>query len=269
MKWTHVWMAVLAAGALILVSSCSKDYTGKENSHPLFAKGVSLKASGQYVKACEAFEGFLALCPKSARTHKELAELYGDYRSDFIKSIFHYEKYLELGKLSDTDRKDVRKLIEKNKQKFYEKYQVENGLVPLDSASASFSAASPAVQELETSLAAARQTERAIAEKYKVLYYEKKALAEELQKLKARNASASAIPPVRVASSSQATAASGSAAAHGGTSYTVQKGETLSSIAVKIYGKKSAWKDIRDANAGKIPENGAVRAGQVILLPKL
>ena len=75
MKKNSIVLSVLAAGGLLFCAACNNDYVGKENSHPLFAKGVTLKSSQNYSKAREAFEGFLALCPKSARAHRELAEL--------------------------------------------------------------------------------------------------------------------------------------------------------------------------------------------------
>ena len=112
MKKNSLVLSMLAAGGLLFCAACNNDYTGKENSHPLFAKGMSLKSSQNYSKAKDAFEGFLALCPKSARTHQELAELYNDYLGDYIRAVYHYERYIEYGKLSDIDRKDVRKLID-------------------------------------------------------------------------------------------------------------------------------------------------------------
>lgn len=49
--------------------------------------------------------------------------------------------------------------------------------------------------------------------------------------------------------------------------YTVQEGETLSLIAIRFYGRKSAWKEIQAANKAVIPPNGSVKYGQVIVLP--
>ena len=49
--------------------------------------------------------------------------------------------------------------------------------------------------------------------------------------------------------------------------YTVREGDSLSSIAVKFYGRRSAWKEIREANKATIPPNGDIRYGQEITLP--
>jgi nucleoid-associated protein YgaU len=51
----------------------------------------------------------------------------------------------------------------------------------------------------------------------------------------------------------------------GGNSYTVKAGDTLESIAASTLGKKSAWKQIVEANPGLKPT--ALRVGQVIQIP--
>ncbi len=50
--------------------------------------------------------------------------------------------------------------------------------------------------------------------------------------------------------------------------YVVQEGDTLYKIALRFYGKTSAWKDIREANKTIISTDGRVRAGTTIKLPK-
>lgn len=272
MKKNSLVLSMLAAGGLLFCAACNNDYTGKENSHPLFAKGMSLKSSQNYSKAKDAFEGFLALCPKSARTHQELAELYNDYLGDYIRAVYHYERYIEYGKLSDIDRKDVRKLIDGCKKKFYERYQQENGLAPLPSDAAAGSVSSQDVQELENGLVAARQMQTVLTEKCRTLLAEKKRLEAELKAVissrsadKKRNVPSGAqnLSPVRVPAVVPQTTADTA----GVRTYKVQAGETLSMIARKFFGKSSAWKTIRDANPGEIGPDGVVRAGQVIRIP--
>jgi tetratricopeptide (TPR) repeat protein len=49
--------------------------------------------------------------------------------------------------------------------------------------------------------------------------------------------------------------------------YVVQEGDTLYRIALRFYGRISAWAAIRDANKAVISTDGRVRAGQTIRLP--
>jgi nucleoid-associated protein YgaU len=50
-------------------------------------------------------------------------------------------------------------------------------------------------------------------------------------------------------------------------SYTVQKGDTLSHIAQKHYGKASKWHAIFDANRDRIDDPDKIFPGQVLKLP--
>lgn len=50
--------------------------------------------------------------------------------------------------------------------------------------------------------------------------------------------------------------------------YVVQEGDTLYKIAVRFYGRTSAWKQIREANKESIATDGRVRSGMTIRLPK-
>ena len=50
--------------------------------------------------------------------------------------------------------------------------------------------------------------------------------------------------------------------------YVVQEGDTLYKIALRFYGRTSAWKMIREANKESITTDGRVRTGQTLKLPK-
>ena len=52
-----------------------------------------------------------------------------------------------------------------------------------------------------------------------------------------------------------------------GSTYTVKKGDTLDKIAEAVYGDKSAWKKIYEANREQIADANVVTIGQVLKLP--
>ena len=62
-----------------------------------------------------------------------------------------------------------------------------------------------------------------------------------------------------------AAAPAGTSAPIGGNTYTVKSGDTLESIAASTLGKKSAWKQIVEANPGLQPTS--LRIGQVLAIP--
>lgn len=49
--------------------------------------------------------------------------------------------------------------------------------------------------------------------------------------------------------------------------YTIQKGDTLSTISKKVYGKSSKWNVILDANKDKISDAGKLKVGMKINIP--
>lgn len=50
-------------------------------------------------------------------------------------------------------------------------------------------------------------------------------------------------------------------------SYTVKDGDTLESVAVKIYGNPDRWMEIYRANSGSVGRGGELKPGQVLALP--
>ena len=52
-------------------------------------------------------------------------------------------------------------------------------------------------------------------------------------------------------------------------SYTVEKGDSLSKIAQKVYGKASLWKQIYEANQDHIKDPDLIYPGQILRLPAL
>jgi nucleoid-associated protein YgaU len=55
--------------------------------------------------------------------------------------------------------------------------------------------------------------------------------------------------------------------ADGGSTYTVQKGDTLSAIAQQHYGKASHWHAIFQANRDQLADPDLIQPGQVLRLP--
>lgn len=52
-------------------------------------------------------------------------------------------------------------------------------------------------------------------------------------------------------------------------SYTVEKGDSLSKIAKRVYGKASYWRHIFEANKDHIKDPDLIYPGQVLRLPEL
>ena len=55
----------------------------------------------------------------------------------------------------------------------------------------------------------------------------------------------------------------------GARTYTVEKGDNLSVISKRVYGKSKYWKQIFDANRGTIENPDRIYPGQTITLPAI
>lgn len=51
--------------------------------------------------------------------------------------------------------------------------------------------------------------------------------------------------------------------------YTIEKGDTLSHIAKRFYGKAKFWRQIHEANSETIPDPDRIFPGQTIVLPAI
>ena len=55
----------------------------------------------------------------------------------------------------------------------------------------------------------------------------------------------------------------------GGGTYTVQKGDTLSEISQKVYGKAKYWKNIFETNQPSLSDPNHLKAGMTLVLPEI
>lgn len=87
-----------------------------------------------------------------------------------------------------------------------------------------------------------------------------------------RTVSASTPPPAdetEVLAPSRSTpkkSAGGKSAARGNT-YTVRKGDTLTGIALKVYGDANRWDDIWRANKARVPNKDKLKVGTKLIIP--
>lgn len=94
----------------------------------------------------------------------------------------------------------------------------------------------------------------------------KNAIWDEIKKVDPSYADLSADITVNAAAGAGQGGPAGKVSAPAG-SYTVQKGDTLSHIAQKHYGKASKWHAIFDANRDQIDDPDKIFPGQVLKLP--
>lgn len=212
-----------------------------EERDPLLKRAVEKVKGGDVDGAIELYNKALDRNPALARAHLEVGLLYDRDKQDYIRAIYHYERYLEL-------RPQARK-----------KEIVDD-----------------AIRQARLSFAASLPDQPPGAIEHIAM------LNKEIAFLKSQLAGgAPGAPPPAAVKPAGAPARPAAAPAPGGLqapkpepaqpavqTYVVQSGDTLSSIATKVYKDPNRWKQIYDANRSTLgsPEN--VRVGQTLVIPR-
>ncbi len=230
---------------LLLTASLSLCGCGPGSADQREERDPALRRAQMYKQsdpdaAIALYEQALARRPRLARAHLELGLLYDKTRQDYLRAIYHYQRYLEL-----RPRPEKREVIE--------------GLI--HAAKLSFAATLPdqpsaAVRQIAL-LKRENQTLRDMLARY-----ETNAAA---QTKPASSPPAAPPSPARPAPSSPAPATAEPATVE---TYVVQPGDTLSRIAAKVYNDPGKWSRIYEANRNQLPKPESVRVGQTLKIPK-
>lgn len=92
---------VLFPVALFMVLVCGCDgnvavLDGKDRSNAMMRAAVLKKSSGNIEGALQAYSEVLDRSPKLAVAHLEMALMFHDDKKDYLRAIYHYQRYLEL-----------------------------------------------------------------------------------------------------------------------------------------------------------------------------
>lgn len=259
----------LAITGAVLLASCGSDYTGKENTHPYFKAAQENARKGQLTPAKKSYEDFLVLAPKSAVTHKELAEVCGKL-NDHYAAVYHYNKYLELAKINKADENAIRNQIANAKMKAAQEYAANNR---------SFAASLQTQPDADTQakFLAQRDRIRSLSENLKRAADANALLESEIKRLKEGGRSVASsggntnVRPggTNVSGGNAVTPGNSNVTIVGTKTYQVMPNDNLTKIAKKEYGSATnANIDlIRNANKGKIGANDNIREGMKLVIP--
>ncbi len=209
-----------------------------EERDPLVKRAQDKKSVRDYDGAIELYMRALDRKPTLAKAHLEVGYLYDSEKQDYVRAIYHYQRYLEL-----RPKAEKRTLIE--------------GMIK--QARLSFAASLP------------HKAGGAVAE-IALLKREIELLRSQVQASPAGTTGAAA---AALASKKPAPAVTGDPQAPkpipakpAVETYVVQPGDTLSSIAGKMYKDTGKWKPIYEANRGLLSSPESVRVGQTLVIPR-
>ena len=240
-----IFLAVMVTALLVGSQvGCSRGAASQDNwdeRDPYLKRALARKNIDDIDGAIDLLNKALDRKPQLARAHLELGLLYDTHKQDYIRAIYHYERYLELR--PDAEKK---KLIED---------LIRQGRL-------SFAASLP-------------DPPPGAVEQIAMLKREIDVLKGQIASQQARVESAAAAKPAAKPAAALAPATSPALmppkpapAQPAMQTYVVQSRDTLSSIAAKLYNDPGKWKTIYDANRNTLSSPQSVRPGQTLIIPR-
>jgi len=245
MRFSRGIMAVcvvsIAAACLMGCDGSAGGKDRREERDPLFRRAMAKKNVEDVDGAIELFNRALERKPNLTRAHLELGLLYDMRKQDYVRGIYHYQRYLELR--PDAEKKElIEGLIQQAKLSFAVS-------LPHQPAGAveEIAMLKREIQLLQSQLDAYQGTTG------KTPVPTEKPVAKTSGKSR-KTVSPPKPKPVPAKPALQP--------------YVVQSGDTLSSIAAKMYRDPKKWRRIYEANRGSLSSPESVRVGQTLLIPR-
>lgn len=307
-------LVLLLAGLLLSVAGCRRAgyLDEKERSNRTLDKAYEMVDLGDYEAATTLFRNVLDTYPAMARPHLDLALVLHDRGKDYLRAVYHYNRYLELRPGTEKDDM-IRARVRQAERAFVASRVTVNGadgpsamelLEENSSLRARLEALEKTVAAQEKELLTLREAERRRLREQVIAGDAPPATGADpvvadvirqetqtvdraaLEPTAAVEPAAPGIPEVTVIRPvvpetpaetpriSASPIASDQPAASNVVdestikrTYTVQRGDTLSRIALKVYGDATRWHGIQAANSDVLGNSVNVRVGQVLVIP--
>ena len=288
--WKMLLFAGCAWASVCAFSGCSRNVANideQEERHPLMQRALNHKRLQDIDKAIDLFEEILRENSDMARAHLELGLLYDSYREDYMRALYHYQRYLELR--PDTEKREMIENIMKMARLSFAATLPHSPSDTLDEIAALKRENAMLTTRINEMSRALNLAEKKAAEAAR---REEAALLARVPDPPARlpdtrppdaqadrppmDVSPDRIPkPAPAAAPARPQSRPAPAAAVKppppappvAQTYRVLRGDTLSSIAAKMYNNPQMWTKIFDANRDKLDRPEGIRVGQVLVIP--
>lgn len=259
----------LLAAALAGLVACSPNGVEivSETDEKQYQLGQDYKSQGRMEDALGAFERVINARLEAPESHLEAGYIYLRTMKDPVRAIYHFDRYLQFNPQSP-QATQVRQLIETAQKEFARQlpaqpYEGELDRIDLmdlvktlkqenDSLKRELMAATARVEQLQNVLGQARRSTPGQTSGQSAG-----------QPTQAQPQASTRPPTVQRQQQTDPSPSPGDAPR----SYTVQSGDTLSTISGRFYGTPSRWIDIYQANRDRLSSENALRVGQTIRIP--
>ena len=260
-----VLVASLASLYILTAGGCDfgKSEAVKETSETHFVRGQDELRRGNVSEAMSAFLKVTEKRKDAPESHFELGRIYLDNMNDPIQAIYHFRKFLELKPNSQVSPM-VRQMINTAQKKFaasLPESPFENNVRRME--------LEELLQKVQKENLELKQRLDAAADMIDSLKASQNVSVARVQSSSSR----SEAPSQNTAAQAPERGSSASATApqvrrDTPSSYVVQPGDTLSNISRKVYGRKSRWREIYNANRDRMATPESLKPGQVLRIPR-
>lgn len=257
--------AIVAIVYVLFAGGCdaNSSQVAREEDEPQFVRGREEIKKGNYKEALNAFLKVTEKRRDAAESHLDIGNIYLYHINDPIPAIYHFRKYLEL-KPNTKQSQRVRACIDTAQKRFAatlpgNPFDVNTQALEIEEAIRTAKAEN---LELKQELAQALKK----IELLEVNQREAVAKVSELRQTEQQHRQAGQAteqqrrnqrqePTPKVTNDTPPT-------------YTVQIGDTLSSISRRFYGSEARWRDVYNANRDKLPNPQSLKPGQILKIPR-
>jgi nucleoid-associated protein YgaU len=232
-----------------------------ETDEKQYQLGQDYKSQGRMEDALAAFHRVIDARRDAPESHLEAGYIYLRTLNDPIRAIYHFDRYLQF-KPQSPQATQVRQLIETAQKEFARQlpaqpYEGELDRIDLmDLVETLKEENEDLKRDLMTAQARVDQLEN-------VLGQARRSTPDTSRPPAGAQSPRPAPAPVSGGGPSPSMADPGDAPRN----YTVQSGDTLSTISRRFYGTPSRWIDIYQANRDRLSSENALRVGQTIRIP--
>lgn len=264
--------AILAIVYILFAGGCdaNSSQVAREEDEPQFVRGREEIKKGNYKEALNAFLKVTEKRRDAAESHLDIGNIYLYHLNDPIPAIYHFRKYLEL-KPDTKQSQRVRSCIDTAQKRFAatlpgNPFDVNTQTLEIEEAIRTAKAEN---LELKQQLAQALKKIELLEANQRVAVASA-ASQSPRQDEGARESTQSQAAQARQNAQQQQRQAQAAPRVSNDTppSYTVQTGDTLSSISRRFYGSEARWRDIYNANRDKLPSPQSLKPGQILRIPR-
>lgn len=241
--------------ALIIGCSSNDRLLLEESEERLYKRAKDFQIQGRHEDALINYLSLIAVRRESPESHLEAGYIYLNALKDPIRSIYHFDRYLEL-KPESAQSTQVKQLIETAKKEFIRQIPTKPFQTDIDR-----------VDLLEVIKKQQREFE-ALKKKYNQALLMIKKMQDDGDDEEGEGKSASQNnPTTNLALAERYGVSSEVDPSRVPRTYVIQAGDSLSKISKKFYGTESRFIDILQANRDNIPSERALRIGLEIVIP--